>query len=303
MQTLCAVKLQTIQTLIAVVEAGSIRRAAERLHLSQPALTLALQQLEQELHAPLLIRTKQGVLPTVFGETFLKRARAIAAEVERAKDEVAQLRGRWEGSIRFSTSPAMALAVLPRALKAFRSQYPGVRVNVQDGLYPGITTVLREGRIDFALSPVHLNQIEPDLAAEPLYVSDIVIVARRGHPMAAAGSMRELVSCDWIFSSAPRGPGAVIQEAFAALDRGEPRLGMGWESFIALPGIVATSDMLTTMPRALLRDNSWSTELVVVPVAEPLPCPTICVLRRHDMPLTPAAQALSGWIRHFAAQR
>jgi DNA-binding transcriptional LysR family regulator len=302
-QTLDAVKLQTIEALIAVVEAGSIRRAADRLHVSQPALTLALQQLEAELHAPLLIRTKQGVLPTAFGEAFLKRARSIAAEAARAKDEVAQLRGRWEGTIRFATSPAMALVVLPRAMKAFREAHPGVRMHLVDGLYPAVGPALREGVLDFALTPVHLNQIEADLAAEPLYVSDIVVVARRHHPLAAARSVRDLQACEWIFSSAPRGPGAVVQEAFASLDLGEPRRGMTCESFLALPGIVATSDLLTTMPRALLQHNVWHEQLVAVPVAELLPCPTICVLRRHDMPLTPAAQQLTGWIRHFATER
>lgn len=296
-------KLQTIEALIAVVEAGSIRRAAQALHVSQPALTLAVQQLEQELHAPLLIRTKQGVLPTEFGEAFLKRARLIAAEARRAKDEMAQLRGRREGSVAFSTSPAMAIVTLPRALREFRERHPAVKVRISDGLYPGVAAALRDGSLDFALSPVHLNQMESDLVAEPLYVADIVIAARKGHALAGATRLQELQDCGWIFSSAPRGPGAAIEEAFAQHGLGAPRMEMVCESFLALPGIVATSEMLTTLPRALYENNPWHNELAVVPVEEALPAPTISVLRRHDLPLTPVARELIGWIRHFVAPR
>lgn len=296
-------KLQTLQALVTVVEAGSIRAAAKELHVSQPALTLAIQQLEEELHAPLLIRTKQGVLPTPFGDAFLRHARLITAEARRAKDEIAQLRGRWEGTLSFATSPAVALGGLPRALRVFREKYPAIKVQARDGLYPGVAPALREGTLDFAITPVHLNQVEPDFIAEPLYMADIVIVARRGHALAQATSLRELQHADWIFTSAPRGPGAMIREMFETLELGEPRMGMVCESFLALPGIVAMSDMVATMPRSLYVSNSYREELTIVPVEEPVPSPTICVLRRHDLPLTPAAQALTGWIRHFGVAR
>jgi len=295
-------KFQTLQALIHIEELGSIRAAAQRLHLSQPALTSALQQLEEELHAPLLARTKQGATLTPFGQAFLVHAKLIVNEGRRAKEEIAQMRGLWEGSLRLSASPAVGLSVLPLALQQFSRAYPQVRVNVRDGLYPGITPALRDGTLDFGLTPVHKLELEPDLVADPLFATEIVIVCHRDHPLREATRLAQLVDCHWVFSSAPRGPGAIILDAFAQSGLPAPRQGMVCESFLALPGIVAHTQMLTTMPRDLYERNAYQEHLCILPIQDPLPSPTIYVLRRHDLPLTPACEALIRWIQHYVRQ-
>ena len=296
-------KFQTLQALIHVEELGSIRAAAQQVNLSQPALTTAIQQLEEELGAPLLVRTKQGASFTEFGRAFLVRARLMVAESRRAREEIDQLRGRWEGSVRFSTSPAVALSLLPLAVQSFRQKYPAVQLECRDGLYPGITPALRDGTLDFGLTPVHRQEIEPDLVAEPLFTTEIVIACHRLHPLRDATRFVQLAECGWVYSSAPRGPGAMIDEAFARCGLPAPRRGMTCESFLALPALVATSTLMATMPRMVFELNAFRAELHEVPIQDPLPRPTVHVLRRHDLPLTPAAQDLIGWVRHHALLR
>lgn len=293
-------KLQTLQALARVEELGSIRAAAASLHLSQPALTTAIQQLEEELLAPLLVRTKQGATLTTFGRAFMRHARVILSESQRAREEIGQLRGHWEGTVRFSTSPAVALALLPLALQAFSRKFPNVQVQCRDGLYPGITPLLRDGSLDFGLTPVHKPALEPDLAAEPLFQTEIVIACHRAHPLREATSLAQLAACAWVYSSESRGPGAVVEEAFATAGLAPPRRAMVCESFLALPGIVARSEFMATIPRTVFEMNAFRHDLHLVPVTDPLPRPTVCVVRRHDLPLTPATLDLIGWIRHFA---
>lgn len=296
------VKLQTLQALIYIEEVGSVRAAAQLLHLSQPALSAAIQQLEEELKAPLLTRTKRGVTLTSFGHAFMKHARLIVSESRRAHEEIDQLRGRWEGNITFATSPAIALGALPQALASFAKEFPSVTVNVRDGLYPSVSPQLRDGSLDFALTAAHKHDLDADLEAQALHVSDVVIVCQKGHPKALATHLSELKDCLWAFSSAPRGPGAIIRDAFARKSLPEPRMGIVCESFLALPGVIAHSEMLTTMPRALYEHNAFKHLLCSVPLDEPVPSPTIYVLRRHDLPLTPAASGLIRWIQHHALQ-
>jgi LysR family transcriptional regulator of abg operon len=293
-------KLQTLQALIHVEALGSIRAAAQEMAISQPALTAAIQQLEEELHAPLLVRTRQGATLTPFGRAFMGHARLMVAEARRAKEEIDQLRGHWEGSVRLSTSPAVGLSVLPLALQQFARAHPQVQVHLRDGLYPGITPALREGTLDFGLTPVHKLELEPDLVADPLFTTEIVIACHREHPLRSATRMAELADCEWVFSSAPPGPGAVIEETFTNAGLGTPRRGMVCESFLALPGIVAHSRMMATLPRTVFEMNSFRPELCQVPVTDRLPRPTVCVVRRHDLPLTPAARKLIEWIQHYA---
>lgn len=291
-------KLQTLQALIYIEEVGSLRAAAQLLHQSQPALSAAIQQLEEELKAPLLVRTKRGVTPTPFGQAFMKHARLIVSESRRAQEEISQLRGDWEGHITFAASPAVALGALPQALASFSREYPGVTVNVRDGLYPAVSPQLRDGTLDFALTAAHKHDLDADLEAQALLVSNVVIVAQRQHPLAHATRLAQLQDCRWAFSSAPRGPGAIIRDAFARHGLPEPRLGLVCESFLALPGIVAHSELMTTMPKTLFLRNAFQDQLCSVPIEDELPSPTIYVLRRHDVQLTPAAAGLIRWIQH-----
>lgn len=293
-------KLQTLKALISIEEVGSLRAAAQLLHMSQPALSAAIQQLEEELQAPLLVRTKRGVSLTTFGHAFIKHARLIVSESRRAQEEIEQLRGRWEGKITFATSPAIALGSLPLALASFAREFPTVTVHVRDGLYPSVSPQLRDGTLDFALTAAHKHDLDADLEAHAVHVSDIVIVGHRNHPKAQATRLAELIDCRWAFSSAPRGPGAIIRDAFAQHGLPEPKPGILCESFLALPGIVAHSDMLTTMPRGLYESNAFRDRLCILPILDRLPSPTIYVLRRHDLPLTPAAAGLIRWIQHYA---
>jgi LysR family transcriptional regulator, regulator of abg operon len=295
-------KLQTLQAFIYIEEVGSLRAAAQLLHLSQPALSAAIQQLEADLKAPLLVRTKRGVSLTPFGQAFMKHARLIVSESRRAHEEMSQLRGHWEGHVTFATSPAIALGPLPQALASFAHEFPAVTVNVRDGLYPSVSPHLRDGTLDFALTAAHKHDIDADLETQALHVSDVVIVGQRDHPKARSTRLADLQDCRWAFSSAPRGPGAIIRDAFARHGLPEPKLGMVCESFLALPGILAHSDLLTTMPRGLYEHSSYRDRLCIFPMQDQLPSPTIFVLRRHDLPLTPAAAGLIRWIHHYAHQ-
>lgn len=293
-------KLKTLQALICIEEVGSMRAAAQQIHLSQPALSVAIAQLEEELQAPLLLRTKRGVSLTPFGHAFMKHARLIVSESRKAHEEMGQMRGLWEGRVTFATSPAIALGPLPQAIANFAKQYPSVIVTVRDGLYPSVSPQLRDGTLDFALTAAHKHDLDTDLEAQALHVSDVVIVGRKHHPFAAATRLQQLQDSLWAFSSAPRGPGAIVRDAFAKAGLEEPKQGIVCESFLALPGILAHTDYLTTMPQTLYERNAYKDQLCVFPIEDPLPSPTIYVLRRHDLPLAPAASALIQWIAHFA---
>lgn len=297
-------KLSTLQALILIEAHGSIRAAAQKMHVSQPALTAAIQQLESELEAPLLLRSKQGATFTPFGRALLQHAKLIVAQAQRANEEVAQLRGHWSGTIRMAVSPAIGLGLLPQALHQFAQQYPQVTVECRDGLYPGITPLLRDGTLDVALTPVHRMHLEPDLVAEPLYESHVVIVAQRSHPLAQARSLAQLHACEWVLSSPAGGPGALIEEAFAQAGLPAPRIRLLCESFLALPAVIAASDgWMTTMPSILFDNCAAREQLCVVPIEDALPRPVICSVQRHDMPLTPAARQLIAWVQHYALQR
>jgi DNA-binding transcriptional LysR family regulator len=293
-------RLQTLRMLLCIHACGSLRAASEQLHISQPALTLAIQQLEGELGCQLLVRTKRGVSLTTFGQALLPRASRIVAEAERAKEEMAQMRGDRIGQVRLASSPAIALSVLPYALRPFMAQNPDVRVHCFEGTYPAIGPALRDGTLDFALTPLRDEDLSPEWHAEPLYQSEVAIIARKRHPLARATRLEDLQAARWAYATGTRGPGAVVDEAFRQAGLEPPQPVIIFESLLALPDLVAHSDLLATVPRRLIgRGAAWDS-LCVVPVTQALPTLNLTVLRRASQALTPAANELLGWIRQTA---
>lgn len=293
-------RIQTLRALICIHECGSVRAASERMHMSQPALTLAIQQLESELGCQLLVRTKRGVSLTPFGQALLPRANVIVSESLRAQEEVAQMRGDWVGRVRLASSPALALAVLPHALRLFMAKYPDVQVHCIEGTYPAVSPALRDGTLDFALSPIREEDLEPELEAEHLFHSEVAIVARKRHPLAHATRLKDLQQARWAYATGTRGPGAVVDEAFREAGLEPPTPVIIFESLLALPDLVANTDLIATLPRRLLgRGQAWD-QLCVLPVTEKLPTLNLNVLRRASQALTPAANELLGWIRQVA---
>lgn len=295
-------KIQTLRALLRVEELGSIRAAAMSMHVSQPALTLAIQQIEEEVGAPLLVRTKRGITFTTYGEALLRHARLIVSESQRIQEEIAQMRGHWEGQIRFSASPAISLSILPQALRPFIAKHPQVRIHCIDGLSPGVNPALRAGTLDFALTPIRPNEIEGGMVAEVLIERKILVVAHESNPRSKATKLSQLLDVPWVLASPSPGPGAILETAFYSLGLEPPKPVMICESLLALPEVVSKSNLFTILPTAVFERAHPSLGLRSVPIEDEIPALQIAILRMESIPLTPAVQELLSWVRFAAKQ-
>ncbi len=124
-------RLTHLRNLVATVDAGSIRGAARALHVAQPDLTRSIQELEEELGLKLLERSPRGVVPTRVGKVFLARARNVQNEIRGMREEATQLTGGI-ATVSFGAGPSSA-ALLPRAVAAFRLQYPKAEIRIVSG--------------------------------------------------------------------------------------------------------------------------------------------------------------------------
>jgi LysR family transcriptional regulator of abg operon len=293
-----SMRLTQIRDFLAVIDAGSIHAAARGLGLSQPALTKSIRQLEEELGATLVTRSVRGTQATEFGRAFLARARAVSADLRRAREEIAQLQGAREGSLTIGTAPGPALDVLPAAVPALRERWREATVRVLDVSPPQVLPGLRDGLLDLALSARlgPLREVASDCLVEPLYTIEPVIIARRGHPCAGAGSLVELVEAEWVRTGAP-GDTPALPQAFEAAGLAPPRYRVDCQSFLALPEFVVQSDLLAVVPSQIAAREEASGRIVRVRVKEPLPIREISLFWRADVPLTPIARAFVDKLR------
>lgn len=179
-----------LRSFVAVAEELHFGRAAKRLHISQPPLSIQIQKLERDLGAKLFERTQRHVALTPAGEELLGRARHLLAEAERASIEVQRIARGEAGVLAIGYSATATHAVLPRVVPAFRAAHRGVRLELREMRSALQPEALRDRRIDLGLAcaPVDANPHEID--SIPLVREALVVVLPRAHPLARRPALR-----------------------------------------------------------------------------------------------------------------
>lgn len=172
------IELRQLHALIAVAEEGRFSAAAQRIHLSQPALSLLIKQMEENLGLRLFHRTTRKVELTAAGQTLLATARRIHGELDEGLAQLRDLADSRRGRVAIAALPSLAATLLAEALPGFRAAHPGVRVSLRDGVADNVVAALKNGEVDFAIGlPM---RAEDDLVDTPLLVDELVAISRPG---------------------------------------------------------------------------------------------------------------------------
>jgi len=165
-----------------VAESQSISKAARLLHLSQPAVSKHVQQLEETLGVPLFIRSVRGMDLTPAGLVYLQHVREIAAAHEAVAQRLQTPAGILTGRLRLGTNKTILSYYLPKILARFKKQFPSVTCEVTDGNTDTIIGALLDQRIDLALieGPCHRTEIQKEVFFE----DEIIWIAAPSHPLA-----------------------------------------------------------------------------------------------------------------------
>lgn len=179
---LSAVELRHLRYFVAVVEQGSFRAAALRLHVSQPPLTRQIQQLEEVLGVPLLVRRPRGVEPTSAGLLFFEEARNILLLIEQAANR-ARLAGHGQlGRLDVGVFGSAVFDTIPRIIQAFRDHFPRVEVVLHNLDRTGQIRALRERRLTVGFN--RFFDHEPDLSWEVIQTERLNVALHHAHPLA-----------------------------------------------------------------------------------------------------------------------
>ena len=139
---------QHLAQFVAIVETGSYRKAAEKLFIAQPALTVSIRKLERDLGVPVFVRSHQGVTLTAAGEALLEYARRALSLIEAGRSAAIAASAGLTGTLRLGFVGSATYSFLPRALPAFKAAYPGIRIELYEGGTAALLEKLRHGAID-----------------------------------------------------------------------------------------------------------------------------------------------------------
>ncbi|MDP3520389.1 MAG: LysR substrate-binding domain-containing protein [Hydrogenophaga sp.] len=285
-------KIEQLQHLMAIVEQGSLRAAARRMELPQPALTRSVRALERELGTSLFARQTTGMVLTAEGTRFHRRASAIVHEFRRAREEVQRPGPAYEGTVSVALSIMPHLRMLPEALPVFRRSYPRVKLEITESLLPGVEGALRDGGLDFYLGAAPSLKPAAGLALQRLRDNTRVVVCRRGHPLARVRSLKALAGAHWAATTIDHNAEEDLARLFDSHGLAVPQVMLRAHSALSVLVALAETDLLAMLPQqwtgfAMTRDL-----LATVPVREALPAPDIVMVRKPELPLSPPAEFL-----------
>lgn len=287
-------ELRQLAHFLVVARHGNIGRAAEELHLTQPALSKSIKRLEQELGVQLIDRQPRGVTLTVFGEALARHAELVTVEVNHTLSTISGLRGARQGRVRVGAAPASFTHLLPRAISSLLRRHPDIRVTVSGGLIDTLLMNLNKGALDFVVSALPSIKPEPELAHEKLVGDQVRVVARAGHPLACGRriGLEELVGERWVLPGRDVLTRQQIDSYFCERQLPPPETVIETNSVLHIMSLLRVTDMLSFMPQQLIDFFKDKDGLVALHVPEAVWHRTVGLSYRRRGFFSPASAAL-----------
>lgn len=285
-------KLHQLRAIVAISESGSIQEASRLLHISQPALSKGIKELEAELGVPLLIRSNRGITVTEYGERLVRRARLILEEVRRAREEIETLKGTMDGKVAIGVSPVTPGAQFIASLNRYRKRYPKVQVQIHELRPSKLMEGLREGQLDLVLTSLPASRSSDGFHWTELYMQSTVLAVRRGHPMRNARSLRELVDQEWLLQDSLEQ--SRIGMMFEQQRIEPPQRLIECASVVLFSELALNTDAISYWSQRLLEHvQKLGMELDVLDIPEQVPPMNISLVCRDQELMTREAKALA----------
>lgn len=274
--------------LAAVVDAGSLSRAADRLNVTQPALSKSLSQLEQHVGAPLLRRSKSGSAPTALGRLLAVQGETIISSVRRAETQVKDWNRATIGSLVIGAPPSIAAYLMPSVIADFLASRPHVTMRVEVTQLAGLLEKIGTNQMDMYVGVTRPTRVFDGFSNIPIYSDELAVFAREDHPIFDKPvSVSDLTHYRWT---------APLQDSFfrgildvALNNAGLPLIDVAMQtfSFDLQVSLLRQTDFLALLPRKF---GALHVGLRRIEDVEPdLPGRnfTVCVLRRDSAETSP----------------
>ena len=275
-------------------EHRSIMHAANAAHMTQPAASKLLSELEGLLGTPLFERLPRGVTPTPYGEIMIRRARAALAEMNLAHQEVMTLLSGLSGRVAVGTVLTPAMDLLPAAVLRLKTLYPKLHVAIEVDTSKSLLARLRSGQLEMMVGRILEPEAAEELNFEPLSDEPHCIFARAGHPLAGRTdlTLADLAAAGWILPA----EGSILRDRLTALFLSAgldlPEHTIETTSVPMITHMLAQSDMVVALPPEVVRTHVEHRVLVPLPIGLELRLDRFGIVTRRHHPLSPGGQAM-----------
>lgn len=291
--------LTELRYLLALAEEKHFGRAADRSHVSQPTLSVAIRKLEQRLDVQIFERGRSHVMVTPIGEAIVAQAKNVLEQADRLEMIARNTGDEMAGSLKIGAIFTVAPYLFPHLIPALRSIAPGMTLDIEENYTARLRERLRHGQIDIAL--LALPFTESDVLTKPLYTEPFDILLPTHHPLAQQESIHadQLSGTDLLLLGEGHCFRDQILDACPAVARssrdpqGKVRTLADGSSLETIRHMVASGLGVTILPRSAVRNAPYSKEwLVSRPFAEHAPERTVAIAWRASYPRPRAIDAM-----------
>ena len=285
-------KLHDLHVLMAVVQAGSMNKAAALLHTTQPAVSRSITELEHTMGVRLLDRTPRGVEPTEFGRALLDGGTAMFDELRLAVKNIEYLADPTAGEVRIACNPSLATRFLPTVIDRISRRHPGIAFRVLVKQAEFIHRDLIERNVDLLVA-----RRVPDLEGarfdfEFLFAESYVVAAGSQNPLVRRRRIKlaELIDEPWTLPPAENALGVVAREAFRVAGLPYPFTTLITAAPDMRISLLATGRFLSMFPDSVLKIPTGRPEVRILPVKVPVRSVPIGIVTLKGRSLSPVAR-------------
>lgn len=285
--------LKRIRHALALAEEMNFGRAAEKVHLSQPAFSRSIQALENELGMTLFDRGKQGLAITTVGTRFLARAKALVQEARNLERDMELTRSGEIGQISFGVGPLPASSMAPRLLQQLRQGRPEFRVSLLVNNSQYLLTYLLEEEIEFFIADTHDVPLNDAISITPLARQSGTLICRAGHPLLARDTpqLRDLVRYGFASMKLPRSPANALRQVLGLRSGQALPIALECDDISALTQVVCNDDLILIATQAAVAREIAAGQLCPLAVSDFPPLfAEMGIVQLHGRTLSPAAQ-------------
>lgn len=283
-----------VRAFVALAEQHHMPSVAESLGITQPAVSMAVRQMEEGIGIQLFERTARGTVPTPAGAALALRLKRALAEIRNAVADVAALRGVTEGVITVGALPLGRTRLLPESIAGVVARHPGLRIATMEGSFEALAAALRAGDVDFILGALRPPEYASDLHGEPLASEELGIVCRQGHPWAKRRLVpqRDLPLARWVLSRSNTPNRTLFERALLQRGLPPPDVVVETSDLAVLRGVLLNSDLLTAISPRQLSYELTAGLLSLLPIPLDETRRVIGITRRTDSVESPGAKIL-----------
>lgn len=297
-------KPKHLQLLVALDDLRHLGRVATTLHVSQPAVSIALAELEKGLGLKLFERTPRGVVPNSYGECLIRHARVVLHALVDARDELHALQTGASGKVSIGALPAVTPGLIPQALLLLKQNAPYTRVVVQEGPMETLLPELRRNALDMVVGRLIPSDLAGDLADEALEPGSVVLVVASKHPLVTKKKSvrwQDLADYPWVLppvGSLQREPLEIaLQQNGCSL----PSNFIETLSVHIVTGYLQATHAIGSLSRVAADHYIQTAVLALLPLVLPDPQRPIGMMWSRHRPASPAVKEFKNCLRQAAA--